>query len=208
MKHFVIMFIAIVVLAAGFTLGVRYQERVESRSAMHALVEVQKIKIDRLQENAMRLRTALLLRDYLEEVRVRLPRSTYQTITDGIADASIRFGVPPETILAVIRIESRFDVNAESDAGAIGLMQVLPSTAEEVARELRMEWPGDALLRDPAANIRIGTYYLTKMLAQFNDLALALSAYNEGPARTAERAVDRGGAPTLYSQKVLSYAAP
>jgi hypothetical protein len=62
MKHFVFMFIAIVVLAAGFTLGVRYQERVEIRSATHALVEVQKLKIDKLQEDAMRLRTALLLR--------------------------------------------------------------------------------------------------------------------------------------------------
>ena len=208
MRFFARMFIAIVILASGVLLGVRYQERVQSRSAMNALVEVQKLKIGRLQEDAMRLRTALLLRDYLEEVRVRLPRATCQTIADGIADASIRFGVAPETILAVIRIESGFDVNAESDAGAIGLMQVLPSTAEEVARELRMEWPGDALLRDPAANIRIGTYYLTKMLAQFNDLALALAAYNEGPARTADRALDRGGAPTLYSQKVLAYAAP
>jgi soluble lytic murein transglycosylase len=186
MKFFVRMLAAILVLAAGFALGIRFQEQQEAR----------------------RLRTALLLRDYLEEVRLRIPRQTYQTIVDSIADASIMYGVPPETILAVIRIESGFDVNAESAAGAVGLMQVLPSTAQEVAQELKMQWPGDDLLRDPAANIRIGTYYLTKMLAQFNDLSLALSAYNAGPARIADRGADRARVGTDYSQRVLAYATP
>jgi soluble lytic murein transglycosylase len=129
-------------------------------------------------------------------------------MVDAIGDASLRYGVPPETILAVIRIESTFDVNATSEAGAIGLMQVLPSTAQELARELRMEWPGEGILRDPAANIELGTYYLTKLLERFENLALALAAYNEGPGRVAGRESERAGAASEYALKVLSYATP
>ena len=208
MKFFSRMLIGLVILGAGFVLGVRFQARVESRSAPRALIEIQKARIGKLQQDGMRLRTALLLRDYLEEVRLRIARDTYQTMVDAIADASIRFGVPPETILAVIRIESTFDVEATSEAGAVGLMQLLPSTAEEIARELRMEWAGEETLRDPAANIEMGTYYLTKLLGRFNDLSLALAAYNEGPGRVAARGTENASLSTDYTRKVLAYATP
>ena len=208
MKFFARMLLGLLVLGSGFLLGVKFQAHVESRSATRALVQVQRTKIEKLQGDALRLRTALLLRDYLEEVRLRIPRETCQAMVGAISDASLRYGVPPETILAVIRIESTFDVNAESDAGAIGLMQVLPSTAQEVARELRMDWPGDEKLRDPAANIEIGTFYLTKLLGRFDDLTLALAAYHEGPGRVAGRETERAGPASNYVLKVLSYASP
>jgi len=204
MKFFAWMFAAIAVLGAGFFLGVRYQERVDAHGQIARLVEVQKIRITRLQEDALRLRTAIMLRDYLEEVRVRLPRETYQAMVAAISDASIRYDVPPETILAVIRIESTFDADAISGAGAVGLMQILPSTAAELARELSLDWSGEADLHDPATNIALGTYYLTKLLGRFNDLTQALAAYNEGPTRVAERARRS----TEYTQKVLAYANP
>jgi soluble lytic murein transglycosylase-like protein len=204
MKFFARMFAAIAILGGGFFLGVKYQERVDAHGQIARLVEVQKIRIARLQDDALRLRTAIMLRDYLEEVRVRLPRETYQAMVAAIADASLRYDVPPETILAVIRIESTFDANAISEAGAVGLMQLLPSTAAELARELSLEWTGEADLHDPATNIVLGTYYLTKLLGRFNDLTQALAAYNEGPARVAERARRS----TEYTQKVLAYANP
>lgn len=208
MKFFSRMLAGIVVLAAGFVLGVRFQARVESRSATQELIEVQKARIAKLQQDAQRLRTALLLRDYLEETRLRIPRATYQTIVDAIADSSLRYGVAPETILAVIRIESTFDIHAQSEAGAVGLMQLLPSTAEEIARELRMAWAGHETLRDPAANIEMGTYYLTKLLGRFDDLSLALAAYNEGPGRIAGRTTENARFTTDYARKVLDYGAP
>ena len=125
-------------------------------------------------------------------------------MVEAISDASLRYEVPPETILAVIRIESGFDVNATSEAGAVGLMQLLPSTAEEVARELGFHWTGGEQLRDPAVNIRLGTHYLTKLLTRFDDLSQALAAYNEGP----ERVADRAPGTSEYARRVLQYAAP
>jgi soluble lytic murein transglycosylase-like protein len=195
---------AIACVAVGLWAGMRLQARMERRSVVRATVEVQKLKIRHLQEEEVRLRTALLLRDNLEEVRVRLPRATYQAMVQGVAEAALRYEVAPETILAVIRIESGFDVDATSDAGAVGLMQILPSTAEEVARELRLPWTGGEQLRDPATNIRLGTHYLTKLLARFDDLALALAAYNEGPERVAERPAGTSD----YARRVLREAAP
>jgi soluble lytic murein transglycosylase-like protein len=208
MKFFTRMLAAILVLAAGFVLGVKFQARVESRSPARALIDIQKARIEKLRQEGQRLRTALLLRDYLEETRLRIPRATYRSMVDAIADASLRYGVSPETILAVIRIESAFDVDAESEAGAIGLMQILPSTAEEIARELRMSWSGGETLRDPAANIEMGTYYLTRLLGRFNDLSLALAAYNEGPGRIAGRSPEGAGLTTDYARRVLGYATP
>ena len=208
MKFFARMLVGIAVLGAGFLLGVRFQTRVESRSATRQLIDVQKVRIVKLQQDGQRLHTALLLRDYLEEVRLRLPRPTYQTMVDAIADASIQYGVSPETILAVIRIESAFDVEATSEAGAVGLMQLLPSTAEEIASELGIEWAGEETLRDPAANIRMGTYYLAKLLGQFDNLSAALAAYNEGPGRVAGRGAENARLETDYARQVLSYATP
>jgi soluble lytic murein transglycosylase-like protein len=204
MKFYVRTLAVIVLVAAGFALGLRYEARRESRSAKSETVAVQRIRIRHLQEEALRLKTALLLRDNLEAVRVRLPRDTYQGMVEAISDASLRYDVPPETILAVIRIESGFDVDATSSAGAVGLMQLLPSTAEEVARELRLEWAGGDQLLDPAVNIRLGTHYLTKLLTRFDDLSQALAAYNEGPERVAERAP----VTTDYARRVLHSSAP
>ena len=91
---------------------------------------------------------------------------------------------------AVISQESSGNANAVSKKGAIGLMQVLPTTAGDIAKELG-EVSYD--LKDPETNKRFGKYYLAKMLDQFDgDLELALTAYNQGPARV-QRLVDKYG---------------
>jgi soluble lytic murein transglycosylase-like protein len=208
MKFFAQTLFAISVLVFGFALGLRYQKRVESLNEMHALVRVQKNKLGELREANLRLRTEVLLREFLDDVRLRLPRATVQDIAASIAGASARYELPPEMILAVIRIESAFNVNALSHKGAVGLMQILPSTAQEIAQELRMEWRGEDLLRDPSANIEMGAYYLTKLIAQFDSLAVALAAYNHGPGRIAQLTEANARLPMGYAEKVLSHYLP
>ena len=208
MKFFAQTFVAIVVLVSGFFFGIRYQAGVESRDAVRTLARIQDYKISELQKDALRLRTLVRLREFLDEVRIRLPRSTVNDMAHSIFEASDRYGVQPEVILAVIRIESAFDTDALSHKGAIGLMQLLPSTAQEVARELRMDWPGEQILRDPSANIEMGTYYLTKLLSRFDDLSVALTAYNHGPTRVSRLAAADAGLPLDYSKRVLSHYTP
>ena len=208
MKFFIQTLACIAILTFGFMLGARYENRVHSLSDMQNLVKVQKNKISELREDAVRLRTAVMVRDFLDQLRIRLPKTTVDDISTSIYKASTRFAVPPEMILAVIRIESAFDINAQSDKGAVGLMQILPATAHEIAQELRLGWPGEELLRDPGANIEMGTYYLTKLVGQFNDLSIALAAYNHGPGKIAELAAANRELPMGYSQKVLNSYLP
>jgi hypothetical protein len=208
MKFFAQTLFAIAVLVFGFLLGVRYQVRVESLNEIHTLVRVQKDKIQDLRDRNLELKTGVLVRDFLDQERIRLPHTTVDDIATSIARASNRYNLPPEMILAVIRIESAFDINAQSNKGAVGLMQILPSTAQEIAQELRMDWPGEELLRDPQANIEMGAYYLTKLIGQFNNLAVALAAYNHGPGRIAELNEAKAELPMDYSEKVLSRYVP
>ncbi|MCP4481782.1 MAG: lytic transglycosylase domain-containing protein [bacterium] len=81
-------------------------------------------------------------------------------------------------IYAVIFEESRFNKNAISSKGAVGLMQIMPQTAKEIASKLKIN---KYLLKDPYFNIKFGTYYLNQLLKKYNyDLVLALTAYNAG----------------------------
>ncbi len=84
----------------------------------------------------------------------------------------------PFLILAVAREESRFDPRAVSSAGAVGLMQLLPSTARGLDADVGL----DDLL-DPQVSLRLGARYLAEQLRRFGDLRLALVAYNAGPGR-------------------------
>jgi soluble lytic murein transglycosylase len=96
-------------------------------------------------------------------------------------------GMPePALLLALARQESLFDPAARSPAGALGLMQVMPATAQGVSRDFGLAYSKARLLGDPEYNIQVGGLYLQAQLARFGgETALALAAYNAGPSRVA-----------------------
>ncbi len=86
--------------------------------------------------------------------------------------------------LAVSRQESAFNSAAVSPSGALGLMQLMPGTAREVAGKVGVPFIQDKLTRDPAYNVSLGSQYLADMLKRFGgSYELALAAYNAGPGR-------------------------
>ncbi len=92
-----------------------------------------------------------------------------------------RYGEDPLFITAVMKVESNFVKNAKSPRGAIGLMQIMPNTALEMARELGVKKFETADLEEPDTNILIGTYYISKLRKEFDsDDILVLCAYNAG----------------------------
>ena len=90
----------------------------------------------------------------------------------------------PAVALGIMRQESSFDMGAVSPSGARGLMQLMPATADAVARQLGVETSLATLLGDPGENMLLGTAYLRQMLDLFDgSLPLAVAAYNAGPRR-------------------------
>ncbi len=95
--------------------------------------------------------------------------------------------IDPYLILALIRQESLFDTRARSSAAALGLMQLLPSTARQIAKEIGMAAPSRENLYEPEVNLALGTQYLKDLLQRYsNNWFKAIAAYNAG-----EAAVDR-----------------
>lgn len=90
----------------------------------------------------------------------------------------------PSLLFALIRQESAFDEFAGSSAGAIGLMQLMPATARQIAGELKEPWNNDFNLVMPAVNLKYGSHYFKKILNRFDGHpALAIAAYNAGSQR-------------------------
>lgn len=122
-----------------------------------------------------------------------------------IACAAKENGVDPYLVCAVIDAESGFEPERISQAGAVGLMQVMPTTAAEVADALGI--PRDRLdLEDPAINIAIGTRHLADLLARYEDTATALAAYNAGTG-TVGRWMAEEGTDTLTRARYPETAA-
>jgi soluble lytic murein transglycosylase len=115
-------------------------------------------------------------------------RRLYPTYYWGeISRTAQETGLDPNLILAVIRQESAFDRQAESPAGARGLMQVMPTTGRTMARKTRMGRFREDDLWEPRTSIRLGSQHLLDHYRYFRDqdgkrLGLALSAYNAGLA--------------------------
>ena len=87
----------------------------------------------------------------------------------------------PALLLALIRQESAFDPYAGSSAGAMGLMQLMPKTAKQIAAEIKVGWSNDYNLLSPTINIQFGSAYFKKLLNQFDgNVILATAAYNAG----------------------------
>jgi soluble lytic murein transglycosylase len=140
----------------------------------------------------------------LKDFKTGLPPGEGQKLAQVIYAESIEHEYDPELILAVITTESSFNNWSRSTMGAIGLMQIMPTTGSFLAKVQNINWMGNITLFDPYLNIKLGIKYLAMMHDEFDDLQIALTAYNYGPTRVREmlRRCDR--LPRAYSQKVLS----
>jgi soluble lytic murein transglycosylase-like protein len=129
----------------------------------------------------------------LELVRSRAPWLTdtdLNRLASALHEASNLTGLPRELLLAVIEVESAYQIQALSAEGAIGLMQVKPIAATEVGMDADK-------LDDPHWNVITGALYLDRMRRTFDSLGLALAAYAAGPGNVA-----KGSIPRWYVRRV------
>ena len=104
-------------------------------------------------------------------LRASYPRPYAETVRSS--------GIPPSLVYAIIKAESNFNEAAVSRAGAVGLMQIRPSTAEYICRRQGMEFHAEKLM-EGNYNVSIGCMYLAYLLERFPDETAAICAYNAG----------------------------
>jgi soluble lytic murein transglycosylase-like protein len=113
----------------------------------------------------------------------------YKAVKHLLREASATHGIDYELLQALIATESGFDTNAVSPKGAVGLMQLIPPTAERYGVRADKKSPVSKKLTDPKTNIKAGSSYLADLIDMFpGQLELAVAAYNAG-----EGAVQRAG---------------
>jgi soluble lytic murein transglycosylase len=121
-------------------------------------------------------------------------RARYPLEYEHIVTAHARnYDLEPELLAAVIYAESRFQPDAVSPAGAVGLMQLLPETAKGIALRTGGDRFVVADLRDPEINVRYGSWYLDHLRERYDgDMRLALAAYHGGQGNV-DRWLEQGG---------------
>jgi soluble lytic murein transglycosylase len=115
-------------------------------------------------------------------------RRLYYPIEEGdfLSSGAEEFAIDASLLRGLVRQESVFDASAKSRAGAMGLTQLMPSTAKTLARSVLRARYRRAFLYDPGVNARLGAAYLRRLMDRFDgSTILALAAYNGGPSRIA-----------------------
>ncbi|MBW2273358.1 MAG: lytic transglycosylase domain-containing protein [Deltaproteobacteria bacterium] len=140
---------------------------------------------------------------YLWGRHTGLSRDEESALASTVVAEAIRHDMDVEMVLAVIHVESGGYHLAVSSVGALGLMQLLPSTAEELAHKLGIDWRGPDTLFDPVTNVTLGVAYLKQLENRFGSISTALAAYNWGPGRI-DRRLRRGKVlPAEYIEQVM-----
>jgi soluble lytic murein transglycosylase len=158
----------------------------------------------------------LVKADYWDDLEIRFPLSYLQQVQVNAEWQALN----PAVIFGLIRQESMLDEHARSAVGALGLMQIMPETGKQIARNLNEPWQSDNALLQPDINIKYGTFYYKQLLGQFDGhFALATAAYNAGPNKVVKWLPSQGSIPAdiwietipyketrKYVMSVLSYA--
>lgn len=140
----------------------------------------------------------------LEKYQTGLANVTKEELAEVIYEEALRYNYDPKFILALISIESSFQNWSVSERGAKGLMQIMPYVAKEIARELGIEWRGDRTLFNPFHNVKMGIYYLNKLIGDFEDMKIAIVAYNYGPSYVRSLIDKKQKVPLHYYKRVIS----
>ncbi len=123
---------------------------------------------------------------------------------DEVEAAAGEYEIPAALLFGLVREESHFRPQVVSVADAVGLAQILPTTADDIRRRLR--WP-EADIRNPADNLRMGAFYLNYLDEQVGDLVLRLGSYNAGLGRGRRWREQFGDLPPILQVEAIPFIA-
>jgi len=145
-----------------------------------------------------------MLRDLVLEHRRSAPLESREHLARVIQQEATSAGVDPLLVAAIVARESSFRSHAVSRVGAVGLMQLRPFVARDLAQRANLDWREGETLRRPRANVRLGVAYYRELIERFDgDASLALAAYHRGPTRVAGELKRGEFAGSRYARGVL-----
>lgn len=170
-KPVALLFVFIYLLQSGLLVYL-----VKDKFDLERQVDFQQKQIHELQEK-------LRIFKVIEDFQTGYSQEEMGKLTDVIYAESKKYDYDPLFVLSVILVESSFAKNQQSPKGAMGLMQMKPSTGADLAQRSGMGWTGPPTLHDYETNIKLGTLYLFEKVLEFKDVQKALVAYNMGESR-------------------------
>lgn len=125
-------------------------------------------------------------------------------LADAVYRESVEAGIDPLFVASIVATESSFNSRVVSSAGAVGLMQLRPWVARDLARRQRIEWSGVDTLNSPRLNVRLGILYYRELVDRFDgDPHLALTAYNYGPTRVSRQLATGNFSGSRYASGII-----
>ncbi|MFQ5673329.1 MAG: transglycosylase SLT domain-containing protein [Nitrospinales bacterium] len=139
-------------------------------------------------QQSIRLSWKLVSQDKTDFISSDVAKNLFpKAYLNQVESLARKAGLNSMLILSLIRQESSFNPGIVSSANAVGLMQLMPATARQVARQMKQKSPDYEALKNPQVNLPLGIDYLRRLLSSFeNNIIYALAAYNAGPQKVRE----------------------
>jgi len=147
--------------------------------------------------------TMRLIERHLQDGRTDLSSGQLPSVARTLYEKAIFYGIDYRLALAIMAVESNFQNDAVSSAGARGIMQIRPILASEIAKEAGIQYREASDLFDPAKNVRLALHYLSWLSSIFKNTSEVLLAYNIGHNGAKRRLSRAGDAESPYTRRVM-----
>jgi soluble lytic murein transglycosylase len=169
---------------------------IKDKYDLHKIIDYQQDRLADMEEQ-------LKIFQIIEDFQTGFSEDEKTELAGVIFHESSRYNYDPMLVMAFILTESSFIKGQVSNAGARGVMQLLPATGQDLATRSGLGWEGTEQLFDPATNIRLGTLHLFEQILKFRDVKKGIIAYNLGETRLRGKLRQRQKLPADYYRRIL-----
>ncbi len=153
--------------------------------------------------NPAPMQTMRMIERHLQDGQTDLSSGQLPSVARTLYEKALFYGIDYRLALAIMAVESNFQNDAVSSAGARGIMQIRPILASSIAKEAGIPYREVSDLFDPAKNVRLGLYYLSWLSSIFKNTSEVLLAYNIGHNGAKRRLSRAGDAESRYTRRVM-----
>lgn len=168
---------------------------IKDKYELHKIINYQRERLIEMEEK-------LKIFQVIEDFQIGFNEAEKEQLAAVIFEECDRYNYDPMLIMAVILTESTFKKGQVSHVGARGIMQLMPTTGEDLAVRSGLDWSGTEQLFDPVTNVRLGTLHLFEQILKFKDVKRGIIAYNFGESRLRGKLRQNQPLPGFYFRRI------